>query len=118
MRFLCKISSIFTEIQISLLDKTTRRAKWCLGSDSKEMLKGHRKFSHVQDTLRPSVFLGEARVQPAGGVVDRYGRHPGLVVIRSPGDREESSGRCICIYYICVVARKKWSSRTLNHIYI
>lgn len=89
-----------------MLDKTTRRAKWCLGSKSKEMFKGHRKFSHVQDTLRPSVFLGEARVQQVD-VLHRYGRHPGLAVIRSPGDREESSGRRICIYYVCVVARKK-----------
>lgn len=99
-----------------MLDKTTRKARWCLGSESREMFKGHRKLSHVQDTLRPSVFLGEVKVQGVD-VLHRYGRHPGLVVIRSPEDREESSGRCICIYYVYVVARKRSSRRTLK-IYI
>lgn len=90
-----------------MADKTTRRAKCCLGSEITEMFKGHRTFRHVQDTLRPSAFLEEARVQQVD-VLHRYGRHPGLVIIRSPEDREESSGINANTYVTSVLWLEKY----------
>ena len=58
LSFFVRFFSIFIEISIPMLDKTTMRAKWRLDSEIEEMFKGHRKLSHVQDALKPAVFPG------------------------------------------------------------
>lgn len=61
------------------------RAKWYLGSDSKDMFKGHRKLSHVQDTLKATVFQGKSKGPRRS--IQCTDMTSGLDITKSPGNR-------------------------------